>query len=128
MGQVNRRIPQDTLETLLKHKQGVLSNINARYQTELADADKDSERLFKYGFIFVGAIEGLTGVVSLVLSWSDYVLFFFVSLMFLTLAVSYVFYERIRIEKDALRSTCNRERNPIMQQISLLNSFLEPEE
>ena len=128
MDQVNRRIPQDTLETLLRHKREVLENINTRYQAELTDADKDSERLFKYGFIFVSAIQGLTSVVSLVMKWSEEVLFFLVSLMFLTLAVSYVFYERIRIEKDELRSTCDRERNPVIQQISLLKSFLEPEE
>ncbi len=127
MTPVNQRIPHETLETLLEHKQKVLENISARYQVDLADADRDSERLFKYGFIFVGTIQGLTSIVSLITRWGEDILFFLVSLMFLTLAVSYVFYESIRIEKDRLRSIVDRERAPIMQQISLLKSFLEPE-
>ncbi len=128
MARVDKQLPHETLEILLKHKKEVLDNISTHYRVELDDASADSEKLFKYGFIFVGAVETVIATVAGVVERSSDALLFVVTILFLTVAISAVLYERIRIEKAELRHHANSEREPIMQQIILLKGFLEPEE
>ena len=52
----NQQVPDKTLEILLNHKKEILDNISTHYKDELSDANQDSEKLFKYGFIFVGLV------------------------------------------------------------------------
>ena len=128
MSKVDKQIPSETLAVLLQHKKEVLDNISQHYQIELADANADNERLFKYGFIFVSLLETTTAALAITLTQQEDVLLFVLALLLLTLAVVGVLYERVRIEKSELRRHANKERDPILQQIVLLKSFLEPEE
>ena len=128
MAKVDKQIPSETLAVLLKHKKEVLDNISQHYQIELADTNTDNERLFKYGFIFVSLLETITGALAVTLTRQEDVILFVLSVLFLTMAVAIVLHERIRTEKADLRRRATRERDPIMQQIVLLTSFLEPEE
>jgi len=126
MAKVDKQIPSETLAALLKHKKEVLDNISQHYQIELADANADNERLFKYGFIFVSLLETITGALAVTMSKGEDVILFVVAVLFLTLSTAFVLYTRIRIDKAELRRHTNEEREPIMQQIVLLKSFLEP--
>ena len=120
------KIPSETLEILLNHKKDVLENISTHYKEELNDANVDSEKLFKYGFIFTGVVEGVVGGLTVVIKQSAGSILFTSALLLLTLGISSFLYERIRIEKSSLRQHANAEREPIMQQIAMLKGFLEP--
>jgi len=126
MTTVDPQLPKETLELLLQHKKEVLENISRHYQSELDDATADGERLFKYGFTFAALVEtAISGLSVALLETADPVLFA-ASLLFLTLGMAVVLYERLRMEKAVLRQHCNQEREPIMQQIAMLKGFLEP--
>jgi len=127
MPPVDKQIPKETLEILLGHKKEVLENISNHYREEMSDANIDSDRLFKYGFIFAGLVEATIGGLAVALQRSSDAVIFSATLLFLTLAISEVLYERIRIEKSVLRQHANAEREPIMQQIAMLKGFLEPD-
>lgn len=122
----NQQIPDKTLEILLNHKKDILANISLHYKDELEDASQDSEKLFKYGFIFVGLVETIVGSLTVITQRSTGAVLFTVALLFLTVGVATILYERIRIEKATLRQNVQAEREPIMQQISMLKGFLEP--
>ena len=61
MPSVDKQIPEKMLSILLQHKKEVLDNITAQYKEEMADANADGERLFKYGFIFAGVLQTVMG-------------------------------------------------------------------
>lgn len=126
MSSVDRQIPKATLELLLNHKKEILENISNHYYEELRDANVDSERLFKYGFIFAGVVETTVGGLAVALQRTTGTVVFAATLLFLSLAISSVLYERLRIEKAKLRQNVRAEREPIMQQITMLKGFLEP--
>lgn len=123
---VDKQLPKETLELLLLHKKEVLENISHHYCEELADANTDGDRLFKYGFIFASLVETTVGGLAVALQRSAGVVIFTTTLLLLTLAISAVLYERLRIEKSELRQHAYAERAPIMQQIAMLKGFLEP--
>jgi hypothetical protein len=125
---VDKQISEKVLGTLLQHKKEVLDNITTQYKEEMADANADGERLFKYGFIFAGAIQTVMGGLAAAFQHTPDILVFSAALLFLTLAVSAVLYERVRIEKAALRQHANAQREPILEQISILKGFLEADE
>jgi len=126
MTTVDRQLPKETLELLLQHKKEILDNISSHYQSELDDANSDSDKLFKYGFIFAALVETAVSGLSVALQKTADPVLFAASLVFLTLGIAAVLYERLRIEKATLRQHCNQEREPIMQQIAMLKGFLEP--
>jgi len=126
MAPVDKQLPKETLELLLQHKKEVLDNISSHYQSELSDANVDSDKLFKYGFVFAALVETAISGLSVALQRTSDTVLFAASLLFLTLGVAVVLYERLRIEKATLRQHCNQEREPIMQQIAMLKGFLEP--
>lgn len=121
-----QQIPDTTLEILLKHKKEILDNISLHYKDELLDANQDSEKLFKYGFIFVGLVETVIGGLTVIIQRSTGAALFTTALLFLTLGIATILYERLRIEKSILRQNVMAEREPIMQQIAMLKGFLEP--
>ena len=61
MAKVDKQLPSETIAILLEHKKEILNNISTHYQINLTDANSDSDRLFKYGFIFVTLLETATG-------------------------------------------------------------------
>jgi hypothetical protein len=126
MSSVDKQIPKATLQLLLDHKKDILENISRHYCEELKDANADGERLFKYGFIFVGVVETTVGGLAVALQRTTGAVLFASALLFLSLAISAVLYERLRIEKAKLRQNVRAEREPIMQQIVMLKGFLEP--
>ncbi|MGD8465951.1 MAG: hypothetical protein PVI09_18980 [Anaerolineae bacterium] len=126
MPPVDKRVPRQTLDALLLHKKEVLANIAAHYHEEIQDADQDSERLFKYGFILAAVVQTIIGGLAVGLLRSTDAVLFAAVLLFLTLSILAVLYERLRIEKAAIRQRHDAEREPIMQQIAMLKGYLEP--
>jgi hypothetical protein len=126
MPPVDKRVPRQTLDALLLHKKEVLANIATHYHEEIQDADQDSERLFKYGFIFAAVVQTIIGGLAVGLLRSTDAVLFAAVLLFLTLSILAVIYERLRIEKAAIRQRHDAEREPIMQQIAMLKGYLEP--
>jgi len=126
VSQMDKQLPPETLEVLLKHKKEILDNILAKYKAEMDDASSDSEKLFRYGFIFAAMVQSIAGAFAVANEQSSDVLLFIIAIFFLTIALSTVLYERIRIEKAELRSQANKDRSPIMEQVKLLKGYLEP--
>lgn len=122
---VDKQIPPKTLELLLKHKREVLADISSHYSGQLEDVSSDSERMLKYGFIFAAAVETAIGAFAAVQGSAGAALFS-AMLLLLTLSISVVLFERIRNEKAQFHQQVLAERKPIMQQIDMLNGFLEP--
>jgi hypothetical protein len=126
MSPVEKQVPQETLEVLLRTKEEMLNNISSHYREELNDANLDAERLFKYGFVPVALVLTIVGGLAVVLLKTSGAALFVAALLFLALAIQAVLYERVRIEKATLSQQASAAREPIMQQIAMLKGFLEP--
>lgn len=120
--------PRERLESLLVQKRAQLDDLLVRYQTELADSSAERDRVLKYTFGLVAVFETAVGVVAVSLRRGEGIVPFVFSVLFLTLSVLFVLYERLSVDRDDIRRHAAREREPILQQIALLQDLLLPEE
>jgi hypothetical protein len=116
------------LESLLVQKRQLLDDLLATYQADLADSSAESGKILKYTFGLVALVETAVGVVAVSLHGGEGIVPFVFSVLFLSISVLFVFYERLTMDKDDLRRYAAREREPILQQIALVQDLLTPEE